>query len=79
MKIKLWHLLTIIDNKDYIDLRVCKLYENGTAKCMFGYDDLHKEDITNNLKPLLYHNIKFMYWYDNHLVLEIYDEDNYYV
>lgn len=79
MSIKLWQLLTIIDNKDYINLRVCKLYENGTTKCMFEYDDLHKEDITNNLKMLLYHDIKFMYWYDNYLVLEIYHEDNYYV
>lgn len=28
MSIKLWHLLTIIDNKDYIDLHVCKVLEN---------------------------------------------------
>lgn len=79
MKIKLWHLLTLIDNKDYIDLRIYKVYESGYATCQFGYDDLHKEDIVNNLKMLLHYNVKFMYWYDNHLVLEIYDEDNYYV
>ena len=39
---------------------------------------LLKEDITNSLNMLLHYNIKFMYWHDNHLVLEIYDEDNCY-
>lgn len=74
MQIKLWQLLTIIDNKDYINLRIFKVYESVYATCQYGYDDLHKEDITNNLKPLLYYNIKFMYWYDNYLVLEIYED-----
>lgn len=78
MKIKLWHLLTIIDNKDYIDLHVCKLYESGWSKCIFEYNDLHKKDISDSLNMLLHYKIKFMYWYDNHLVLEIYDEDNCY-
>lgn len=75
MSIRLWHLLTLIDNKDYINLRIYKVYESCHATCEYGYDDLHKEDITNYLKSLLYYNIKFMYWYDNHLVLEIYEDE----
>ena len=43
MNNKLWHLLTIIDNKVYIDLHVCKVYENGLSKCLFEYNNLHKK------------------------------------
>ena len=43
MKIKLWHLLTIIDNKDYIDLRIYKVYESIYSKCEYEYNDLHKQ------------------------------------
>lgn len=72
MSIKLCDILTLIDNKDYIDLHVYTVIEDGFAICSFKYDDLHKDDILIYYKIYFGYYIKFMYWYDNHLVLEIY-------
>lgn len=72
MKIKLCDILTIIDNNDYIDLRIYNVCKSGHTHCGYSYDDLHKEDIINDFKIYFNYYVKFMFWYDNHLVLEVY-------
>lgn len=71
MKIRLKHLLELVDNKEYIELYV---YNKCTdTDCVFddNYGDIHKDLIYSNLSKYLNYHVVTMYALDGILHIEV--------
>ena len=74
MKIKLKDLLNIIDNKENINLHI---YNKNEIVVVYdyAYEDIYKSLIFDNLERLLDCEVFYVYYRDNHMNIEVYENE----
>lgn len=71
MKIRLKHLLELVDNKEYIELYVYYKYTDTDYVFDDNYDDIHKDLIYSNLSKYLKYYVTYVYALDGVLHIEV--------